>query len=342
MFKKSMRTSPTRDAVWNDIMLDKRKKDKADKAASERTPAAIQNKIMRKGMQEKYTLSETERLDAVAELEKLEQYLLDHILSDLGLPNKNCQSVDLDETLVDQVMINYASNINYLRNKSLEFEKPRGNHVSYAYVKLFKTLISINHIFIKYAPVEVFYSLGTLSCLDDEIIDQYKDLFINRGYFKNARFREATEGRFTGMVNISSITDYETLKKELKKNPQLYPDVNDWMKDMLFENQKTLRELLRAVPSVLKFMTEEEIYKATDLMGSSIGYIIINYPDVLDNFPTDFFSVHSPSRIFQGGIASRTKIKEILSDYFDTFPELKCHAEKHSKSSIEDTTINNL
>ncbi len=342
MFKRSTKLSPTRDAIWNDIMEEKRRKEQEEKAAYERTPGAIQNKKMRKEMQEKFTLSETERLATIEELKKLEKYLLNHILSDLGLLNENCQCFDLDEALVDEVMTNYAANINYLKEKSLEFEKPRGNHVSYTYVKLYKTLISVNHIFIKYAPVEVFYSLGTLNGLDSKTIAQYKDLFITRGYFKDPRFREATKDHFTGMVNISSVRDYETLKKELVANPQLYPDVDEKMKDMLFDNKKTLKNLLRFAPRVIKYMTSEEIHRATDLMGTGVGSIIIEYPDVLDSFPTNFFSVHRPSFIFQGGVASRAMISERLSGYYDTFPELKEHVEKYSKSSIEDTTINNL
>lgn len=311
-----------------------REREKAERELYKNSPEGIANAKLRANMQEKYRSEEQMRENQCRALLVMKESLMKHILEEVGIDASIDRNAEIDQDIVDQVMQKYQSVIDNLKKWCIEYEKLDGKNSSYIYVKLYRDLISVNQAFIKYAPVETFYKHTVLTQFKKSTCQKYRDHFVKQGFFKDKKFKEKNNSLFVGVSNFSTISDYETAKKEIRVNPELYLEINEVLKDTLFANDLALKGFIHTSPAIMCYMTEEEIMHTADIMGSAMGLILVRNPEIVKNLPKDFF-VYFPARtIFQGG-ATKALIHEKLSQYYDLFPALK----QYTKSYVAQISI---
>lgn len=314
----------------------RREKYLSEKEAEKETPEYMHNKEMREVWQQKHFEKETERANTVELLTKLKNYLKKHILDDLGLENKKQYDITLDYVDVSNVMKKYQPNINYLKENALTYEKLKGSSRTYLYVTLYRELIDINPIFIEFAPIETFCTAECLGLLPKPVIREYKQSLQNKGFFEDKTFRDVNSSLFTGVVDPSSIKDYETARRELKELPELYTSLSANMKDTIMTSPKAMPDLLRCAPKILKYMSTEELEYAVTL-SRAFGQAIVKSPDVLTNFPKDFFIRHPADRVFKYCSYPKSTIYQALANYMDDFEGLKEYLIKYAPKYSNDT-----
>ncbi len=296
-----------------------RKKRCAEVEAYKNSEKGIAEAKERSILQNAYYKSENERLQKVQELQELRNSIFEGILADLNLVQSG-EKVELDEDKVAETMAKYQPEIDKLKELGEKHEKHnRGNYVM-EYIRLYRDLISTNDAFIKTAPIEVFYNSVVLQPLGLGVNAKYKDYFVKNGFFKDEKFNKINNKFFTGVNNINSIDDFRKIKKELVINPALYSNINETMKRSIMESQLMIKDLLSLCPATVKYMTDEEIYNIGEKCSALLGSVIERKPDVLENFPADFFAHNKPKAIFAR--VSRQNTHHACVKYYKKFPEL--------------------
>lgn len=329
---------------WADIWKQKeiRRKYVVERDEYKNSPKGKEEARKRKLVQDVYWKQEEERKAKVEYLEQFKEKLLNEILAELDLTNSNHQSVVLDETKVKQVMDKHQDELNFLKEESLKYEKNTHGYFSHIYVKLYRDLIAVNHLFIKFSPVEAVCKTGILPSLGMDTIRKYKDFFVENHYFENEKFKQINGRFFYGVDRISSLQDFDDVKKELKSAPELYPELSANMKYTIMHSELVIQSLLCKAPTVMKYMTDEEIYTVADKNPSMVGFVIARHPEVLDNFPSDFFKVNHPKAIFSR--VTRADVHNAGKDYYNKFPELyeymRHYVEKLNASKENDADLN--
>ena len=308
----------------------------SEKEAKKATPEYMHNKEMREGWQHKHFEKETQRVNTVELLTKLKDYLKKHILDDLGLENEKQYDVTLDYETVSNVMKKYQPNINYLKENALTYEKLKGASRTYLYIILYRELIDINPIFLKFAPIETFYSAECLASLPKTVVREYKQAFQDKGYFEDSTFRETNGLLFTGVVDPKAIKSFDVARKELMELPELYSELSPSMKNIIMTSPKAMPDLLRHAPKILKYMTNEELEFAVTF-SPAFGQAIVKCPDVLTNFPKNFFIKHPADRMFKNCSYPKSTIYLELADYMDDFVGLKEYLVKYAPKHSKDT-----
>ena len=304
----------------------------AQRDAYKASPKGIAERKEREAIQAITNDIENKRLQAVEDLKKLRKYLVEHILRDLGIDCPNSQSIELSDEQVQAVMFKYAANINYLTENSKKLEKIAEGKNNYEYIKLYRDLIIANKAFVKVAPVSTFYypsKLFSNNGLTVSSFVKFKDFFNEQGYFEDEMFIKANQRYFTGLKDISSITDFNELKKELRSDPSLFTGVNRTVRQTIFSSKLALAEILHSAPNVFLYMSPKEMNIAGDMSSSLVGKIIARNPEVLDNLPANFFDVNKPKFVFNE--LTKAQIHELAKDYYSTYPELKRYMEKYVK-----------
>lgn len=310
----------------------------AEKEAYEMSEQGIAEREKRQQQQSKYLMEESKREAIVAKLQELRVYLFNHILQDLGIENKPQQNANLDIEKVTEVMRKYEPNIKYLEKNCFEFEKMQETRYTYQFVKLYKDLIAVNHIFIEFAPVMAFYNANDiLQSVGLRTFVSYKETFAAKGFFDDEIFAKVHKDRFTGFEDLSTLTDYTKVKKELIASPELYPYINQTVKDTIFVNKMVLRDLLYTVPEIVYFMTDKEMLLIGDVCTGVMGRLIINNPTIMLVLPKHYFRVHGAKFVFAS--FNKNQIHAAVSKYYDLQPELKEYMQSYiDKLGCENTT----
>lgn len=328
----------------------------ANKAAYEASEQGLRDREIRKQQQAKFIVQEAQREAMVKELQNLRKYLFEHILRDLELEDSSQQDLVLDMDKVVDVMRKYEPNLRFLEESCMKYEKMQDKKYSYQFIRLYKDLIAINHVFIEFAPVMTFYNSNDIvQEIGAKTYASYKDSFMNRGFFDDEIFEMSNRERFTGLTDIATITDFEKVKKELKANPALYPYVNQSIKDTLMRSQVALKDMLRCVPDIVHFMTEQELLYVGDTCTNTMGRLIIKDPILMTKLPKHFFRINSPKFVFAS--YPKKQIHFAVSRYYDLQPELKEYMQSYidtldekaqaiattlTKNTTEDNTDENL
>ncbi len=294
----------------------------AKKAAYEASEQGLKDRESRKQQQAKFVVQEAQREAMVKELQNLRKYLFEHILRDLDLEDKPQQNLVLDMDKVVEVMRKYEPNLKFLKESCIKYEKMQDKKYSYQFIRLYKDLIAINHVFIEFAPVMTFYnSTDIVQEIGSKIYVSYKESFINRGFFDDEIFAMSNKERFTGLTDIATITDFDKVKKELKANPALYPYINPSIKDTMMNSEVALKDMLRCVPDIVHFMTEKELLYVGEVCTNTMGRLIIKAPVLMTKLPKHFFRINSPKFVFAS--YPKKQIHLAVSRYYDLQPELK-------------------
>lgn len=303
--------------------------------AYKNSPEGLAEAAKRQEIQNKYLESEKTRIKNVNLLMDLKDYLMAHILADLDLTFNSNYGEKLNEEDVKRVMAKYQSNLDYLKEACLKYEKIGKGRRDYIYVSLYIELININPIFLKYCPVEVLYQTAVGASLPISVMTANKGFFMEKGYFNDPLFLKSNARYFTGISNISTMTDFDQIKKELKADPSLYIQLRPDMRYTLAHSDVALKNVLHVAPKVVAYMTKDEIYTATDNCSSLMGNIIIKYPELLKHFPADYFRRFNPKAVFAR--ATRADIHSALNEYYDSIPELKRYMYKYVADQTEST-----
>lgn len=317
----------------------RRQKERAERDAYKNSPAGQAEIEERRLIQRKFLEKEADRLNNVKATIDFKEKLLAKILADLSLTNEPHQDIELDEEKVAEVLKQYAQDIEELKIAGLKYEKIDLDKNNYQYVTLFRELIYINHIFIKFAPVEVLYLKSIGEKLGRKTMSRYKDFFTENAYFDDARFKKANKKYFIGIDDIETISDFDQIKRELKEKPELYPQVNADIRRTIVTSKITLCEMLHYAPKIVKYMTEKEIYQASDLNCALIGIILVKNPEVFENLPKDYFKHHTPKSVFAR--VTRADVHNALKQYYATNADLERYMHKYIETyaPIYDTEI---
>lgn len=295
--------------------------------AYKNSPEGLAEAAKRQEAQKKYYEEEKARMKNVNLLADLKKYLLAHIVADLDLSFVPEQNKNIDEEAVDRVMTKYQANLDYLKEACLKYEKVGKNYGTYLYISLYRDLIDLNPVFVRYSPIEVFYQTSVGSKLPAGVMAGYKDLFQSKGFFKDEQFLKANARYFTGISNISTMTDFDQIKKEIKADPSLFAKLQPVVRHTFLDSDVAVKNILHIAPMIVAYMTEEEIIQATENCCALMGNLLVKYPDLIKILPANYFKRFSAKALFAR--TSRADVHNSLKRYYDTIPELKKYMNKY-------------
>lgn len=310
-----------------------RKKYVLNREAYKNSPEGLAEAAKRQEVQNKYYEEEKVRIKNVNLLADLKDYLLAHIIADLDLSYIPKQNKNINEEAVERIMTKYKANLDYLKEACLKYEKIGKNYGCYLYVSLYKDLIDLNPIFVKYSPVEVFYQTGVGSKLPAGVMAGYKDLFASKGFFKDEQFLKANARYFTGLSNISTLTDFDQIKKEIKADPSLFTKIQPAVRYTILDSDVSAKNILHVAPMIVAYMTEDEINQVTETCCALVGNILVKHPELIKNLPANYFKHFSIKSLFAR--ASRADIHNSLKQYYNSIPDLKKYMDKYVEQQNE-------
>lgn len=325
--------------IGNEIAKDRRDKAKAaKKEAFDNSEEGRAFLIKSRIAQNKTLHKEKENNERYALLCEEQAYIFDKIVRKLKLDTDPKRDLSLAE-IVD-VLLKYESDIIRISTLSTELKKPSTDRAQGSpYERLFKDLVQLNPRFAYFAPRFAvnqsginFQSLPTKE-LNGDMLQTLEHLDLMR----DESFRKYYIHLFPKY--ISSITDFSTAKKALKLYPEQYPNLGSKIKQHL-EDDSVILELLRYIPTLSSYMSEQELSRIAHAASSTLAKNIVINPSVLGNLSNSFFSRLNLPTFFQQ--VPKKKLIETCAPYFEKHTAIRDYAHSTSQHNIHSQAYRNI
>lgn len=264
--------------------------------------------------------------EATTRAKELEQIFLEEFNSDLI--DKIIAS--FDEVGIDKTLKRFESDLKTFKTYSDEYadvvkiiSSPRT--FSY-YDELLYNLARKYPKFIMYLPAQCFTYGGAklnLSKLSKEDLQILEDKLTKTDVFKNPVFKRNFIKYFPS--HITEMHEIADIAYALSLNPTCFKklDPQGSLRLGFCQNPQPFLTIVKNAPEVLKYSTNNELYLFANNFGSQTGVAINKCPQVLENFPLNFFEKFSPKLIFAE--VNKSQLRSKIMQYFERFPILEIY-----------------
>ncbi len=121
---------------------------------------------------------------------------------------------------------------------------------------------------------------------------------------------------------VNMLTNSDDVRFAISLDPSCYSKLRGGpLKSNLAHNPELYNSLLVSAPSVLQYLSPEELDTATNYCGLKVGQVLFQNPDLIQALPSNFFLKHNPKTLFR--TCPKSELKKVFADVDS--PELQSY-----------------